>query len=162
MGKREQVALVPEWEYVADSVMGGVSQGELTSGRVQGRTATRLHGQVSLENNGGFLQMAFDLRPDGGAVDVSAWSGIEMDVFGNDETYDLRLRTTQLARPWQSFRATFEAPNVWTALRVPFATFKPHRIDADFDPTGLRRMGVLAVGRIFTADVAVAGVRLYR
>ncbi|WP_112321117.1 CIA30 family protein [Oceanibium sediminis] len=154
--------LSPEWEYVADTVMGGVSTGRISRETLDGRAAVRLRGDVSLENNGGFVQMGFDLRPDGGVFDASAYAGVELDVRGNGEAYDLRLRTDQLTRPWHSFRASFDAPGHWTSLRIPFADLVPHRTDAAFDPTRLRRIGVLAIGREFQADVAVAAVRLYR
>jgi hypothetical protein len=50
-----------------------------------GRPAIRMQGNVSLENNGGFVQIAIDLSPDGKALDASPWRGIELDVFGNSE-----------------------------------------------------------------------------
>lgn len=154
--------LTPDWEYVADTVMGGVSTGRTTRETVQGCKATRLTGTVSLDNNGGFVQMAFDLKPDGTALDASGYTGLEIDVLGNGETYDLRLRTDALARPWQSFRTDFIAPSEWTTIRVPFTNIIAHKTDASFDPAGLRRIGVLAIGRVFEADVAVCAVRLYR
>ncbi|MGB3408022.1 MAG: CIA30 family protein [Jannaschia sp.] len=154
--------LSPDWEYVADTVMGGVSQGRIIREELAGRAATRLTGLVSLDNNGGFVQMAFDLLRDGSAFDASSFSGLEMEVLGNGETYDLRLRTDQLTRPWQSFRAEFVATSDWTKVRLPFDTFEPHRTGVMFDPACLRRIGVLAIGRAFEADVAVASVRLVR
>jgi len=150
----------PNWEYVADTVMGGVSRGQAKRGAVQGRDAMRLTGDVSLDNNGGFVQMAFDLAG-GDEVDASAFAGIELDVCGNGEEYDLRLRTDALQRPWQSFRASFTAPPQWTAVRVPFANVVPHKTEAAFDPARLRRIGVLAIGREFHADIAVSGLRFY-
>lgn len=154
--------LNPDWEYVADTVMGGVSDGTAARVHVQGRHAMRLTGSVSTDNNGGFIQMAFDLSPGGGPVDASGWQGIELDVRGNGEEYDVRLRTEQLSRPWQSFRASIRADHAWTTVRISFDDFAPHRTDVAFDPAYLRRIGILAVGRDFTADVAVSGIRLYR
>lgn len=153
----KQMQLTPDWEYVADGVMGGVSEGILT---LEG--GARLRGTVSLENNGGFIQMAFNLRGDGSAFNARDWSGIEMDVIGNGEVYDIRLRTDQISRPWQSFRADFVAPQALTSLRIPFDEFEPHRIDVAFDPARLRRIGILAIGRVFEADVTVTAVRLYK
>ena len=150
--------LSPEWEYVADRVMGGVSTGQIS----QQDGATRLTGTVSLDNNGGFIQMAFDLVEGGGSFDASAWTGIEVDLRGNDETYELRLRTDQLTRPWHSFRAEFTASTKTTTLRLPFTSFEPHRTDVIFDPARLRRIGILAIGRVFDADVSVSAIRLYR
>lgn len=154
--------LTPQWEYVADGVMGGVSQGTLQNMTVQARQAAVLRGRVSLDNNGGFIQMACDLRADGAAMDASTYDGIEVEVCGNGEPYDIRLRTDQLTRPWQSFRLEMTAPPNWQTLRLPFVNFAPHRVEARFDPSRLRRIGVLAIGRVFEADIAVAGLRLYR
>ncbi|MCI2393845.1 CIA30 family protein [Aliiroseovarius sediminis] len=154
--------LAPKWEFVADTVMGGVSQGAVTTGHVHGRPATRLTGRISLANNGGFVQMATDLSPDGTARNVSNWHGLALDLRGNGESYELRLRTDQLTRPWQSFRTTFTAPPDWTTLRFPFADVTPHRTDIPFDPAHLRRIGIIAIGREFHADVAVSALRLFR
>lgn len=152
----------PEWEYVADGVMGGVSAGGMRHEMYHGRMATVLRGSVSLANNGGFVQIAFDLSADGTAFDASGWDGIALTVAGNAEDYDIRLRTDQLSRPWQSFRTTFTAPSDWQDSRLPFDTFTPHKTEAKFDPARLRRIGVLAIGRAFEAEVAIAEVRLYR
>ena len=46
------------WQYFSDRVMGGVSQGSAEIAEVGGRQALRLSGEVSLENNGGFIQAA--------------------------------------------------------------------------------------------------------
>ena len=115
-----------------------------------------LTGTVSTDNGGGFIQMAFDL-----AEDAGGWTGLELDVYGNDERYDLRLRTTRLTRAWQSFRTEFVATAAWTTIKVPFDTLEAYRTDAIFDASELRRVGVVAVGREFAVDVAVSGVRLY-
>jgi len=77
--------LTPRWEYVADTVMGGVSTGQIASRQIAGCKTTQLTGTVSLDNNGGFVQMATDLRPDGSALDASAFTGIELEVIGNGE-----------------------------------------------------------------------------
>ncbi|MBT8411897.1 MAG: CIA30 family protein, partial [Octadecabacter sp.] len=97
----------------------------------------------------------------GDVLDASGFAGIELDVCGNGEEYDLRLRTDALLRPWQSFRSSFTAPPEWTSVRVPFGDIVPHKTEAAFDPARLRRIGVLAIGREFHADIAVAGLRFY-
>ena len=154
------IELTPSWEFVADTVMGGVSSGQISTEEVSGRVATRLTGDVSLENNGGFVQMAFDINEDGSAFDASGFGAIELDVIGNGETYDLRLRTTDLTRPWQSYRAAFTASPTWTSVTIPFSDFVLHKTDAPFDPRGLKRIGILGIGRVFSANVAVSSVHL--
>ena len=151
-----------DWELIADRVMGGVSSGAMTRGIVSGRPALRMQGEVSLANNGGFVQVALDLALRGGAIDASAWSGVELDVFGNGERYNLHLRTADVVRPWQSYRAEFVATPEWRTIQLPFDSFEAHRIDAPLDLTRLRRLGVVAIGRAFTADLAIGGLRFYR
>lgn len=153
--------LDPDWEYVADTVMGGVSTGAVTREDVAGRPAARLTGEVSLDNNGGFIQMAFDLA-DGAVMDASGFAGVEMQVYGNGAGYELRLRTDQLSRPWQSFRAGFDTLQKWQKICLPWAAFEPHRTDAMLDPARLRRIGVLAIGSEMQADIAVAEIRFFR
>ena len=151
-----------EWNMIADRVMGGVSIGQMRRTVLQGRAAVRLSGSVSLGNNGGFIQIALDLDPRGGTVDARGWIGIEVDAIGNNEVYNLHLRTADVVRPWQSYRATFRAGNRWQTHRLPFAAFEPHRLDAPLDPGTLRRVGVVAIGRPFEADVGIGGIRFYR
>ncbi|TVS00548.1 MAG: CIA30 family protein [Rhodobacteraceae bacterium] len=150
------------WELISDRVMGGVSRGVMEREMVASRMALRMRGAVSLENNGGFVQMALDMSPDGGTVDARAWRGIELDVLGNGEAYNLHLRTADVTRPWQSYRQGFTATREWRRLRLSFADFKPHRLDAALDLSRLRRLGLLAIGRAFDADLALAGIRFFR
>lgn len=150
------------WQLVTDQVMGGVSQGTLVRDIVSGRSALRMRGDVSLDNNGGFVQMALDLAPDRGVVDASTWDGIELDVIGNDENYGVHLRTDAVERPWQSYRQSFRAGAAWQTVQLAFADFVPHRIEVPLDVHRLRRIGVVAIGRAFSADLAVGGLRFFR
>ena len=150
------------WALIVDRVMGGVSAGGMTREVLRGRPALRLRGTVSLENNGGFIQIALDLAPHGETIDASAWTGIEIDVLGNGERYNVHLRTADVTRPWQSYRAAFMASPVWQTVRLPFAGFAPHRLAVALDLTRLRRVGIVAIGRAFAADVAIGRMRFYR
>ena len=147
------------WELLSDRVMGGVSSGRLSRECISGRMALRMQGRVSLENNGGFIQMALDLDPSGGTVDCRGFAGLEIEVSGNGETYGLHLRTAELSRPWQSYRQSFLAQAGWRTVRLPFAGFVPHRTDVPFDPGLVRRLGLVAIGRAFEADLALAAIR---
>ena len=153
-------ALGTRWQLLTDQVMGGVSQGQLTREIVDGREALRLRGDVSLANNGGFVQMALDLSPDGAAIDASQWSGIEMTVRGAGETYGLHLRTADLRRPWESYRQGFRAEPTWQTLQLPFSRFAAHRTEIPLDLRRLRRLGLVAIGRAFAADLALTELRL--
>lgn len=149
------------WRLFTDQVMGGVSEGSMARETVGGRAAIRMRGNVSLDNNGGFVQIALDLAPQQGTSDLSGWSGIEIDVYGNGEPYEARLRTDALTQSWQSYRQGFAAPPEWRTVRLPFAGFAPHRTDLPLDLARVRRLGIVAIGREFAADLAIGGVRFY-
>jgi hypothetical protein len=148
------------WQLFTDRVMGGVSNGTMVREQVAGRPAIRMRGDVSLENNGGFVQISLDFSPDGKAVDLSAWPGIELDVFGNGEEYGVHLRTSDLIRPWQSYRQSFRADPAWRTVQFQFQDFAPYRTDVALNTRRLRRLGLVAIGRAFSADLSVGGVRL--
>ena len=152
-------ALGTPWQLFTDQVMGGASNGRMAREIVSGRPAIRMRGDVKLENNGGFVQIAIDLTPDGRAIDASAWQGIELDVFGNGEDYSLHLRTEDLTRPWQSYRQTFRADQSWQTLKFRFTDSVPYRTDTPLNITRLRRIGIVAIGRAFSADLAIGGIR---
>jgi hypothetical protein len=147
------------WQLFTDRVMGGVSNGTMGREMVAGRPAVRMRGDVSLENNGGFVQIAVDLMPDGKATDASGWNGVELDVFGNGEEYNIHLRTEDLTQPWQSYRQSFCADPQWQTVRFRFQDFVPYRTDIALDIRRSRRIGIVAIGRAFSADICVGGLR---
>jgi adhesin HecA-like repeat protein len=151
----------PGWALVTDQVMGGVSRGRLTRETVAGRAALRLRGDVSLDNNGGFIQIALDLAG-GGLFDARGFKGVALEVCGPAQTYGLHLRTADLTRPWQSFRQGFAKTPDWHIVHLPFAGFEAHRTDASLDLARLRRLGLVAIGREFTADLSLAALSFYR
>lgn len=144
------------WELVTDRVMGGLSNGHLVRASISGRPATRMTGRVSLDNNGGFIQIAADLPPP-----PSGAKGVALQLIGNAETYNIHLRTSDLARPWQSFRQPFTAPAEWTLCHFEFGNFEAHRTDQPLRPENIRRIGIVAIGRVFDADTAVSSVSYY-
>ena len=152
--------LGPSWTIVMDGVMGGVSSGTVTPASAGQRDCLRLQGDVRLENNGGFLKASLDIE-DTPAGDASDYSGIVMEVYGNDEAYGLHLRTGDLWLPWQSYRATFEAPARWQTLQLPFAEFSAYRTSKPLNVAKLERIGIIAIGRAFTADLCVGRIGFY-
>jgi len=70
-----------------------------------------------------------------------------------------RLRTADLSHPWQSYRQKFEARPEWHVVELLFKDFKPHRTDVALDVGRLKRIGVVAIGRPFEADISIGGVR---
>ena len=149
------------WYFVADGVMGGVSDGRLTPGSVDNRPCLQLQGDVRLENNGGFIQAAL-VVPDEVLKVIGDYTGVSLEVMGNSERYNLHLRTSDLWRPWQSYRASFIADPRWRQIRIPFADFEAYRTDRHFRPDRLVRIGLVAIGREFQADLCLGDLRFYR
>ena len=149
------------WRGVSDQVMGGISQARIVHDRSSERPCLRLTGDVRLENNGGFVQASLDLAPDGGMLDAGRFKGIRLTVRGNGERYGVHLRTADTLRPWQSYRAGFVARANWESIDLPFEAFQAHRLDAVLDVRRLRRIGLAAIGRAFTADLMVSDLRFY-
>jgi hypothetical protein len=150
------------WRGFSDQVMGGISQETLALTEIAGRRCLRLTGDVRLENNGGFIQMTLDLAPDGRTFDASSYVGVLLTVRGNGEKYGVHLRTPACVRPWQSYRARFVAKPEWREIRLPFDRLEPYRLTEALDINQLRRLGLVAIGRAFYADLAISTVGLYR
>jgi hypothetical protein len=158
-------ALGTPWRAVTDQVMGGRSEGAIVRRVLDGRQALCLTGEVSLANNGGFVQAMLDLTPPGGpetGLDASAFDGVRLLVHGNREVYNLHLKSTATLLPWQSYRATFVAGPEWREVHLPFDAFEPYRLVQRLDTRRLTKLGVLGIGRVFHADVCIAEVGFYR
>ena len=149
------------WQIVTDGVMGGVSRGELSLDTIDNKACLRLRGDVRLENNGGFVQAALDVE-NTEAANASGYDGLLLAVYGNNQEYNLHLRSGDVWLPWQSYRSSFRAPDRWQTLRLPFNEFSGYRIGKKLDLTQLERIGLVAIGRAFTADVCIGELALYR
>ncbi|NNF79088.1 MAG: CIA30 family protein [Rhizobiales bacterium] len=154
-------AIGTEWRFVADTVMGGVSTGSISRTEIAGNIALQLCGKVSVENNGGFIQAALPLAGPGKTMDASHAAGLELTVLGNGQSYSVHLRTDALDRPWQSYRSEFKATPVWQTVRLPFSKFTPYRTDQQLDLRKLVRLGLVAIGREFQADLAISKLSFY-
>lgn len=149
------------WRLATDQVMGGRSEGAMTIRALDGRPALCLTGDVSLANNGGFVQMHLDLAADGDEFDARRYAGVRLVVRGNGARYNLHLKTSATALPWQSYRATFSTGPAWREVRLPFADFAPYRLVPVLEPRRLRRLGIVAIGEAMQAEICVAEVGFY-
>jgi len=147
------------WRLFTDQVMGGVSMGQAAIAEVQGRRALRLTGTVSLERNGGFVQVARPLARNGQAsFDATAFAGLAVQACGAPGRYFVHLRTTDTRAPWQYYAAPLAVTAGWTDLVIPWPAFVHKALSTPLDVTRLLRIGVVAAGAAFEADVAVASV----
>lgn len=146
-----------EWRLVANTVMGRVSSGNVTFDSHNDRNCLRMRGNVSTKNNGGFVQMSLSLF-DSGVFDASDYDGIEFEVSGNSESYNVHLRTTWLWFPWRSYRASFTATSDWQTVRIPFSKLEAYKTSQAFRQNKLKRVGLLGIGREFNADHCLAAI----
>ena len=143
------------WAYLADTVMGGVSQG--SAGFDAG--ALRLTGQVSTKNNGGFIQVRTRIDPS----DSKEKTGIKIKVKGNGDVYYLHIRNASARLPWHYYTANFKTNEKWKEVIIPFddfeksATFMPKKLKADT----IRTIGLVAYGKDHNADVSIANLEFY-
>jgi len=143
------------WAYLADTVMGGVSQGsaEFASG------ALRLTGQVSTKNNGGFIQVRTRIDP----KEAKGRTGLKIKVKGNGEIYYLHIRNASARLPWHYYTTNFSTNEKWSELIMPFdqfeksATFMPVKLN----PDTIKTIGLVAYGKDHKADVSIANLEFY-
>jgi hypothetical protein len=148
------------WRLVTDQVMGGVSTGRIDFEEIQGRRCLCLHGDVSLDNNGGFVQVSLDLAPEN-VLNAGKFEGIRLIVRGNGASYNLHLKTVDVRRPWQSYRSSFSTGLEWREIQIPFSSFVPYRIEVPLDLRKLRRLGIVAIGSSMTAELCVSEIGFF-
>ncbi len=155
-------SLGTQWRMFTDRVMGGLSSASSSFEVIDGRRCLRLRGSVSLENNGGFVQVALPLEQNGRFFDAGDFKGIRLWVRGNGENYHVHLRTDRTLRPWQYFGAEFPTSEKWEEIEIPFRNFKPENFNGQLNAKKLRRIGIVAIKKEFQADIAVSRVEFYR
>ena len=149
------------WRGVSDKVMGGISEPSVVQSVIDNRPCLLLTGDVRLENDGGFIQAALDLAVPEDTFDASSYAGIRLVIRGNGERYSVHFRTPDNVRSWQSYRAQFTAMPEWEKIDLPFTDFLPYRLDVPLDIHRLRRIGLVAIGRAFYADLAVSELSFF-
>ena len=147
------------WKFIADTVMGGISSGELKFNSERGETYARMTGNVSTENNGGFIQFRMKIS---NPLPEKA-RGLRVVVRGNDQRYFIHLRTRGTFLPWQYYQLGFEVSKKWTEVLLPFKDFKASSalLKKTPYPEGLRSIGVVAFGRDHKAAVEVLEVSYF-
>lgn len=147
-------SLGTRWQAFTDRVMGGRSQMEAGFERDGNTVVLRMTGRVSLENNGGFIQVRLPLS-ERGTFDASEFSGIALETRGRPGSYFIHLRTRATRLPWQHYTAAIPVTPAWQRTVVPFDAFAPDSIRREIDPSRLTSIAVVAAGDRFEGDVAI-------
>ena len=157
--------LTPEknqkWVFFTDRVMGGVSSGKLEIGSEDGSNFYRMTGNVSTANNGGFIQFQADLSNISNTEEV--FNGIKIKVRGNNENYQIFIRTNLTVLPWQYYSSEFYASNQWKEIKLPFSSFKRSNFyqPKNINNTDIRTLGIVAYGKDYSADLNVGLIEFY-
>tara|TARA_A100000164_G_C21748915_1_gene696027 strand:+ start:92 stop:592 length:501 start_codon:yes stop_codon:yes gene_type:complete len=140
-----------KWEFVSDEVMGGISKGNIKL-KKNDDFYIRMTGNVSLENNGGFIQFRRNL--DNKLTKSS--KGIKLKVRGNNKKYYIHLRTPKML-PWQYYQASFTVNNDWKEIYLLFSEFKRSgwTLSKNVNPEKITTIAVVAFGEEFDVLIDV-------
>jgi len=147
------------WRFLADTVMGGVSTGQVSFLSDNGTQYARMTGRVSVANNGGFIQMRTDLP----AAPPEEITGVRLIVRGNKQQYFVHLRTRGTVLPWQYYQAGFPVTRDWTEVRLPLEAFQAsgRMLRSVPKAQSLKSVAVVAFGRDHDASIDVREIGFY-
>ena len=179
------------WEFIADTVMGGVSKGrvqfvtDVNTGSSNGDgdgdgdgdgngdsnqttgTVLKLSGTVSTANNGGFIQARLPLDQTATKQLPDTAQGIWLKARGNAQKYFVHVRTSGTLLPWQYYQAAFDTSDQWQTIKLAWDDFQPSgglsgSILRDVPLAAkVKSIAIVAFGRDHEADVEVAEIGYY-
>ena len=149
-----------KWCFVTDKVMGGISKGSLDFKKDNEIYFYRMTGQLSLENNGGFIQFRTKIE---NHPREKSYKGVRLRVRGNNNEYTVHIRTKYLLLPWQYYESAFQATDQWTTIELPFSSFKKSNFyqPSSVSSQDIKTIGIVAIGREFEAQIDLASIELY-
>jgi hypothetical protein len=147
------------WQFIADTVMGGVSTGKVAFIREDGDVYARMTGNVSTDNNGGFIQ--FRMKMSEPLPEVAL--GLRLVVRGNVQRYFIHLRTGGTFLPWQYYQAGFDVLKGWSEVLLPFEDFKASGafLKNTPRPKDVHSVGIVAFGRDHKVEIDVREMSYY-
>ena len=142
-----------EWTYRGDNVMGGVSKGGVEFNSFDSDVHALLSGDVSTENNGGFIQIRRELKN----IDLSKAKSIRLIARGNNEKYYIFLRTTGTILPWQYYSHEFKVNEEYSEFIMPIKDFKKSGtlLAKQINPKKITSVAIVAYGRDHIAEIYV-------
>jgi hypothetical protein len=144
-----------QWVYLADRVMGGISEG---TAQFEDQVI-RLSGEVSTANNGGFIQVRSPVLWEA----AKGKTGIRLTVKGNGDQYFLHIRSTDTRLPWHYYQHSFQASGAWSEISLPFEDFEKSSslLRATLGQSKIKTIGIVAYGKDYSADVSVKRLEFY-
>ena len=142
-----------QWNYVADTVMGGISTGSVEFKTIEGKAVAVLTGNVTTENNGGFIQIRMSLDK----IKLDKAKSIKLIAKGNNQKYFVHLRTTGTLLPWQYYQAEFIVEENFKEFILPIEDFKKSGslMLKKVNPKKITSIGLVAYGRDHEAELTI-------
>ncbi len=119
-------ANLDNWYIMDDVVMGGRSSGDM---KITDEGHGLFHGQVSLENNGGFSSVRYRPEP----IDAADFTVAKLYVKGDEKSYQFRVKESSTDR--HSYIYTFETSGEWEVIEIAlsdmYPSFRGRKLDMD-------------------------------
>lgn len=107
---------VENWVVVNDVVMGGKSSGHFS---LTPEGFGLFKGEISLENNGGFSSVKYQLEP----LKVHVDAILKIKLKGDGSSYQLRIKDDSNNK--HSYITVFHTTGAWQELDIPLKTLYP-------------------------------------
>ena len=155
----ENLIQTGQWYYLADTVMGGVSEGSAKFGNSGSDKIIRLTGEVSTANNGGFIQVRSSVPWELAKGKI----GIRLKVKGNGDQYYLHIRNSSTRIPWHYYHQSFYTTASWQEIKLPFQSFMKSSslMRSVIKQSTITTIGIVAYGKNYTADISVLSLEYY-
>ena len=141
------------WSFFSDGVMGGLYEGKAIISKVNDINCYHMTGDVTTENNGGFIQIRRELKN----IDLSRAKSIRLYAKGNNEKYFIFLRTTGTILPWQYYSHEFTVNEEYNEFIMQIQDFKKSGslLAKQINPKKITSIGIVAYGRDHYAELYV-------
>ena len=159
MAMADDYVKIGQWSYFSDTVMGGISEGNARFENDGTDKILRLTGEVSTENNGGFVQVRL-VVPEGITKNKK---GIKLKIKGNGENYYLHIRNSNTKLPWHYYQQAFATDDTWKEVQLPFGNFEKSSslMWSKMKHSTIKTIGIVAYGKDHTADVSIRSFTFY-
>lgn len=161
---KDSSQLHTQWEGFTDQVMGGVSEQSVFRLSEGNEFYIRMSGDVSLDNNGGFIQIRLPLAGTFQTFDGSDYKGIRLKIRGKGNGYYIFIRTTRTILPWKFYKSKIPMSEEWDTVFLPWESFEEgdYGFLVDFNPAKIKNLALVAYAEAFRAEVDLTEIGLYK
>ncbi len=156
------------WQGFTDRVMGGRSDMRAGFVQVAGNRVLRMEGDVSLENNGGFVQVRLPLNSN--ELSAESYSGVRIRYRPNlDGDYYIHLRTRGNRLPWAYFAGSLAENHIASdrpgelISEIPWEAFSSEpRASRELRPDLVNSIALVATKTPGPVSIDLISLELYR